>query len=540
MFLIDKLKGVFNRMIAPKTLENVLHITPMVSSEMKNAIELWEEMYKNKSPWLDKNTKSLGLAASIASEKARTATIEMEVKVTGEGERAEFIKECVKKLVPLVRKNLEYGIAFGSLIIKPYVTTGIDGKYTIKFTFTKATDFYPLSFDSEGNILECAFLDRIVTKEAVYTKVEYHQIQGTTLVVKNMAYKSEVINGQSNVLGVLSSTLGTPVSLTEVPAWAALSPETTVANIDTMLFGYFKMPQANCIDLDSPLGVSGYARAIDLIKDADKQYSNLLWEFEGGQLAVDVDRTVLLPTKDAQGRDLPPQLPELQDRLYRRNLDLGNDDLYNVFSPDLRDSNILNGLNAILMRIEDVCDLSRGTLSEASYAEARTATELRILKQRSYSANCDIQKELEHTLETVVSIIDKYCDLYNIVPSGEYEVGYSWDDSIIVDKDAERQVDLLDVDKGLLGKVEYRMKWMGETKKQAEEAIATINEEKTDTMLIQQSVMLQSAQQSTDNPNNNTNNDTNKQSSTSAQEENDKRKRANESTETTKTNNEES
>lgn len=210
--------------------------------------------------------------------------------------------------------------------------------------------------------------------------------------------------------------------------------------------------------------------------------------------------------------------------------------MYNIFSPDLRDSNILNGLNAILMRIEDVCDLSRGTLSEASYAEARTATELRILKQRSYSANCDIQKELEHTLETVISIIDKYCDLYNIVPSGEYEVGYSWDDSIIVDKDAERQVDLLDVDKGLLGKVEYRMKWMGETKKQAEEAIATINEEKTDTMLIQQSVMLQSAQQSTDNPNNYTN----KQSSTDAQAKNDKRKRANESTETTKTNNEES
>lgn len=540
MFLIDKLKGVFSRMIAPKTLENVLHITPMISSEMKNAIELWEEMYKNKSPWLNKNTQSLGLAASIASEKARTATIEMEVKVTGEGERAEFIKKCVNKLVPLVRRNLEYGIALGSLIIKPYVTTGIDGKYTINFTFTKATDFYPLSFDSEGNILECAFLDRIITKEAVYTKLEYHQIQGTTLIVKNMAYKSEVINGQSNAFGVLSSTLGTPVALTEIPAWAALAPETTVANIDTMLFAYFKMPQANCVDLDSPLGVSGYARAIDLIKDADKQYSNLLWEFEGGQLALDVDRTAILPVKDSHGKEVAPILPELQDRLYRRNLDLGDDNMYNVFSPNLRDANILNGLNAILMRIEDVCDLSRGTLSEASYAEARTATELRILKQRSFSANCDIQKELEHTLETTISIIDKYCDLYSIVPSGEYEVGYSWDDSIIVDKDAERQVDLLDVDKGLFGKVEYRMKWMGETQKQAEEAIAVINEEKTDSMLIQQSVMLQSAQQSTDNPNSNTNDDKSSSSDTDAQAENDKRNRANESNETTKTDNEES
>ena len=199
MFLIDKLKGVLQRMIGPKTLENVLNITPAISSEMKTAIELWEDMYKNKSPWLDKNTQSLGLAASIASEKARTATIEMEVKVTGEGERAEFIKKCVKKLLPLVRRNLEYGIALGSLIIKPYVVTGLDGKLTINFSFTKATDFYPLSFDSEGNILECAFLDRITTKDAIYTKVEYHSIQGTRLTVKNMAFKSEVINGISHL-----------------------------------------------------------------------------------------------------------------------------------------------------------------------------------------------------------------------------------------------------------------------------------------------------------------------------------------------------
>lgn len=533
MFLIDKLKGVLQRMIGPKTIENVLNISPAISTQMKEAIELWEDMYTGKSPWLSPNVKNLGLAASIASEKARTATIEMEVKVTGEGERAEFIKKCVDKLVPLIRRNLEYGIALGSLVIKPYIVMGLDGKQTINFSFTKATDFYPLAFDSEGNILECAFLDRIITKDAIFTKLEYHSIQGTRLTVKNMAFKSEVIKGQAAPLNTLTSTLGTPIPLTEVPAWAELAPETSMENIDTQLFAYFKMPQANCIDINSPLGVSGYARAVDLIKDADKQYSNLLWEFEGGQLAIDVDRTALLPVRDSNGREMPDALPKLQDRLFRHNLDYGDDTFYNVFSPQLRDSNIINGLNNILMRIEDVCDLSRGTLSQATYAEARTATELRILKQRSYSANCDIQKELEHTLEETIKIIDVYCDLYNIVPSGEYEVGYSWDDSIIVDKDAERQVDLLDVDKGLLGKVEYRMKWMGETKQQAEEAIKTINTEKTDSMLIQQAVVLQAAQQSTENPNDNTDKPTTDEDD-SASSENAKRTRANESNEVTK------
>ena len=91
------------------------------------------------------------------------------------------------------------------------------------------------------------------------------------------------------------------------------------------------------------------------------------------------------------------------------------------------------------MQIEDVCEVSRGSISEVTYAEARTATEMRILKQRSFAANDDIQKALQKSIEKTIDIADYYCTLYNIVPEGDYEVAYSWDDSIIVDKDTERQ-----------------------------------------------------------------------------------------------------
>ena len=185
-------------------------------------------------------------------------------------------------------------------------------------------------------------------------------------------------------------------------------------------------------------------------------------------------------------------LPALQDRLFRRNLDLGSDETYNVFSPQLRDASILNGLNNILMHIEDVTSLARGTISEVTMSEARTATELKILKQRAYAANADVQKSLEIVFETVFNIIDIYCILYDIVPEGEYEVGYNWDDSIIVDKDAERQLDLIDVESGLMSKVEYRMKWKGETRTQAEEALQEIAKETEASMLIQQKAMQSS------------------------------------------------
>ena len=510
MNLIDRLKGVFRRMFSANDIESVLHVQPTMSQEMKDAIELWEQMYKNKSPWVmsNENLKSLGLPAMIASEKARTATIEMNVKITGESERAKFISEQFKKVTSTIRKNLEYGIALGGLVIKPYVVMGPDNQYKIEFNYVKATDFYPLAFSANGKITEAAFIERIFTKEAVFSKVEYHQLVGTTLTVRNLAFKT--VNSNTSIYSTLDGQLGTEISLSEVPEWSNLAPQTIIDNVDSLLFAYFKMPQANTIDLTSPLGVSGFSKAVDLIHDADEQYTDLLWEFEGGQLAVDVDRTAFNPLIDKDGKQTV-QLPKFQDRLFRRNLDLGEDDTYNVFSPNLRDANIINGLNNILMHIEDVCDLARGTLSNVTYSEARTATELKILKQRTFSANKDIQTELQGTLEQVITIMDKYCDLYNIVDGSkdDYEVAYDWDDSILVDKDTERQVDMIDVDRGRMSKIEYRMKWYGETEAQAQESLDKISDEQQKSMEMQQKLMMQNSVQNNSGNNDNKSNDSN-------------------------------
>lgn len=495
MKFLEMMKGVFRKMFSNQTIEEVLQIQPTISSEMKEAIELWEDMYKNNSPWLSDTVRSLNLASMIASEKARTATIEMEIKVTGESERAEFIRNFMKKIDDTIRKQLEYGIALGGIVLKPYVMMGAEGKYKLGLNYVKATDFYPLAFSSEGDVIEAAFVDRIITKETIYSKVEWYQLNGTTLTIKNKAFK--VNNRNMNMVNTNMTELGIEIPLTDVPEWSQITPEVIINDVDEPMFAYFKMPQSNTVDLNSPLGVSGFSKAIKLIEDADKIYSDLLWEFEGGQLAVDVDRTALNPIKDSKGNPIEV-LPQRQERLFRHSLDLGEDDTYNVFNPDLRDQSYIRGLNNVLMHIEDVCEISRGSISEVTYMEARTATEMRILKQRSFAANADIQKALQKTLEKAVDIADKYCDLYKIVPKGEYAVAYSWDDSIIVDKDTERQVDLLDVNNGLLSKVEYRMKWQGETEDQAVEALNKIDEQKQKDLEMQQSIITASMSSNTD------------------------------------------
>lgn len=170
----------------------------------------------------------------------------------------------------------------------------------------------------------------------------------------------------------------------------------------------------------------------------------------------------------------------LQARLMRK-VDLGNSETYQVFNPPYRDASLINGLNNILMRIEDVCALSRGTLSDVA-AEARTATELKILKQRSYSANAEIQKALEDALKDLVYVMDIYCTLYEVTAPGEYDISFEWDDSILVDVETELNKRITLMQNGLASKLETRMWYFGETERQAREALNNVSQENKQAM----------------------------------------------------------
>ena len=521
-------------MIGSRTIQNELHVSYAISPKMEKAIQEWTNLYMNRAEWLHEPDNespvrivSLGLPALIASEKARTALLEMESEITtpveevevpnpdfpakeqfmtdmngeqvpvptqpvaetiteehpiGDTSRAEYLESQYKKLKKQLRKQIEYGIAKGGLVIKPYVvmhnqenSDGIDSDLTptidIEFDFIQADAFYPLAFNASGMITEAAFIQTKVEKNQVYRRLEYHKWENNIVTVVNKAYKSNNIISDT----VDNGDLGEEISLAEVPEWKDLDEKAVVKNVTQPLFAYFKMPEANTVDTSSPLGVSGFSRAVSLIKDADMQYSRLLWEYEAGEMAIDIDRDALRTDVDNAGIE-HTRPNHLQDRLFRK-LDLGSEsDTYYPFAPSLRDNNYTDGLNTILMRIEDVCGISRGTLSDSADV-ARTATELKILKQRSYQTNADIQQAIETTLKDVIYIMNVYATLYEITPDGDYEVNFEWDDSIIVDINEEINKRITLMQNGLTSKVETRMWYFGETETQAREALAKIDEE---------------------------------------------------------------
>lgn len=506
------------------TLEMKSEISAPMQTVSTEGEEVTPKYLDNKTDGADSNAQSKPAVGSDSSDKVSSLDNSTAYKITtkqvpvGDTARADFLNDNYqKKCIRPLRRHFEYGIAKGGIIIKPYPvihnvknsnvtdtsktsenvskTLSNNGndkdtsnsnssvktqnntrkipKAEFEVDFIQADRFFPLSFAANDKVTEACFVQTKVDKaqEKVYIRLEHHKLVGTTVTVQNFAFESTDMSLANSNNIKSASNLGKQISLKDVPEWASLEPKTVIEDCDRLLFAYFRMPEANTIDPYSPLGVSGYSRVVSLIKDADMQYSRLLWEYEGGELAIDVDRDALKFVEDVGSVN-----PVGQERLFRK-VDLNNEETYNVFAPALRDTSYIQGLNNILTRIEDATGLSRGTLSEVTSQEAKTATELKILKQRSYATNADIQRALQYALEDVVYVMNVYCDLYDMAPDGEYEVSFEWDDSIIVDSESELSKRLSLMQNGLAGKVENRMWYFGETENQAKAALQKIAEE---------------------------------------------------------------
>lgn len=416
--LIGLLKGVIAKMLGRNEIQRALQVETAVSNEMQTALMLWADLFQDKAPWRNRETQSYGLAASIAGEIARLVTVEFQSKITG-STRAEYLDRAYQAFLPRLRPAVEYAAAAGTLIFKPYLTA--DGQLAVDCV--PAWRFVPTAYNSLGQITGAAFIEQVQRGNTWYHRIEHHQLTDKAYTIHNAAYKA-----------FSASDLGTPCALQAVPEWAALASEVTIRNQDGStlarpLFAVLRMPMANTIDADSPLGVSVYSRAIGLIEQADRQYSRILWEYEGSELAI-----------DATDGALPPddRLPQRQQRLFRQ---LGiegkaQSDLYEVFSPQIRDTALFHGLDKLLKRIEFNCYLSYGTLSDPQNVD-KTAEEIRSSKQRSYSTVRDIQKALEHALDHLIWVMDQYASLYHTAPSGAYKVSYSFGDGVLEDTDKE-------------------------------------------------------------------------------------------------------
>lgn len=417
-------------MLNKSDLKRALSKDVAVSSKMEAAISLWSAMYEDTPPWLGKEESSLNLPSAIASEHARLTTIEFESEITG-STRADYLNEQYKKVKQALRTNVEFACAKGGLVFKPYINGD-----KISVDFVHADRFFPTAFDSAGNITGSIFIEQKTVGRTIYTRLEYHSLENDSYTITNKAFSS-----QSEAI------LGNETSLQLIDGWADIAPQATFTGVERTLFAYLKMPFANSIDSASPLGVSSYAKAVNLIKEADRQYNRILWEYEGSELAVDADITAV---KQREGSAYKFELPKRKERLFR-GLDTNKGDFYKIFSPTIRDSSLFNGLNRLLQRIEFNCGLAYGTLSDPQTVD-KTAEEIKASKQRSYATVCDIQDALKTALENLVYAMDAWATIGKLAPAGAYEISFNFDDSIVSDRTSEFAEKMQLVTTGIMAK----------------------------------------------------------------------------------------
>lgn len=446
--IITWIKGAINKMFNTSEITKNFTIDISTNDIVFEMIELCSNIYNHKAPWLNEEVKSLNVAKTICEKVAKAVTIEFKTQVEDEE-----IDKIYQRFIKNIRTNTEYTLAKGGMFFKPFYANG-----KIKISCIQGDKFIPTKFDSTGELLGAIFIDQITRGNDLYTRLEYQELNDTTITIKNIAYK-----GHKN-----NSTLGNKINLASVPEWKDIQEETQIENVNKLIGGYFKIPIANPADNTNPIGVPIFANATEILEQIDRQFSRTLWEYEGSELAIDADETVF--HKDKNGNY---KLPKGKKRLFRM-ADLGKENTWNVFSPTIRETALFNGLNEWLRQAESQCGLSFGIISKETNI-AKTATEINSSKQDYYVTVSDIQGALQTALEDLIYGIDVLMTLYKIPHKTNPKSSFDWDDSIIVDSEKKQTQSLVERNAGLIDDIEYFIQTRDYSE---EEAIEYVNKMK--------------------------------------------------------------
>lgn len=451
--LINKVKGWWHKMFDYKKIVNDFGLDMETSESILNAIQTWSKIYNKQEPWIDENTKSLHVARTMCEKVAKAVTIEYKSTCS-----EPYIDGIYQKLLRKKRKYTEQMLGKSSVFFRPY----FNGK-DIKVNVVQADKFIPVAFDDDDNLTSYILIDQVVKEDKIYTRLEYNEYKDNKITIKNICYK-----------GFISGvTLSSKISLTEVDKWKNIKDIETIEGVDRLIGGFATMPTENDLDNNSPIGQPIYHNAMELLEEIDNQFSRIIHEYRGTELAIDIDQSICLP--DGKGGF---KVPKGKDRYFRKwDFEDTKDKSMNIFSPEIRDNPLFNGLNEYLIQVESACHLSHGTLAKPEAIE-KTATEMKQSKQDYYVTVSDIQAVLQSAFDDLIYGIYVLCKLYGISVKNNYSVEYNWDDSILVDKETIQKQSQLELSQGIIDRVAYFMTTRDWSEEEAIEYIKKMNERK--------------------------------------------------------------
>ncbi len=413
-------------MFFKKQAEEDFNIQAAEFPEMESLINRCANIYRGAPEWLDDedNIKTINFAKTVCSETARLTTLAIGIQIGGSA-RATWLQKQINKVYFQIRHWVEYGCAYGTVFIKP------NGESLDVFT---PADVMIVDYDNQ-EIKGIIFKDSYTVGRKYYTRLEYHRFVETTVdgvttypyYVSNRAYVSKS-----------PQSIGNKIDLKQTK-WADLmadTPPILKANgekLDGPLFGVLRTPQANNVDISTPLGLPVFAEGIEELGDIDVAYSRNAGEIKDSQKIALLDDRLLMPSGTPVSAMSPRGMENRRNEMklphYVKNV-FGQDEkeFYQEINPQLNTDARLAGINALLSQLSYKCGFSSGYFVFNEKTGMVTATQVEADDRRTIQFIKDVRDKLEDCLNGVIYALNVFADLYDLTPVGVYETTYDFGD----------------------------------------------------------------------------------------------------------------
>ena len=316
----------------------------------------------------------------------------------------------------------------------------------IKIEYLTANHIVPLSV-SYGEITEAAFVSDVLQGGEEYVYIETHRLEGGQYRITNAYFEDE--EGQLKPAPLPEGMIESFTTGSDIPLFTIVKPN-LVNNI-----------------MDTALGISIFANAIDNLKGVDLAFHNFNRDFKLGGKKVFVNDS--LTKTDEYGNTITPD--DVAQQLF---VTVGDDivrdekTLIQEHNPTLRVQENIDGIQAQLDYLSFKCGLGAKYYQFNAGGTAVTATQYAGEKQDLMK---NINKQyiaLDGALKRLIrSILWIGREIVGAPVDPDTKVTVKFDDSFISDKDSERANDLQELRDGIMQKWEYRVKWYGEDEETA-------------------------------------------------------------------------
>lgn len=417
-------------------LTNVFHIKTETNTK---------ELEDNQKYAVDyERIDSINFNAIFSNKLANYVINDSNLNIDGENKRTELLNKIGQSLWKKGKKIFSMGFGYGGVFLIPYVKGN-------KLFYNKVPQSRVTIDKIEGDLITGA----TVLSEK---KTISNGIGNTKVYIRWTNYRIE--NGNCVIEQKFTDETGKAIVTPDF--WANILLKQTITNVDRVLLGYIQSPINNRKTNDK-YGVPityGCEETIEEIRECMKQ---IVREYRLKETFVGVDITMF------DGKNSLPR-----NGLWKK-IDSGKDDFFEVFDPQFRD--YTTRLQELYKRLEHEIGTSYGILSEVNTPNA-TATEIKRAMYDTFTIVDDMRSNIEKGLEDFFYACNVLANAYNLTSTGDYQLSFDWDYSLIEDSQETFNQLNIGIEKGYIKKAEARQFIKpDETIEEAQEVIDEIKQE---------------------------------------------------------------